>query len=98
MVVEATTGLAGETIVSLADVCIVGDDPHVALIHNIHYVLLFGHLLRLPARSERGARLAHACNTGWLLNFLGIDCGHPIAVARVILFVLNGAPACVSTK
>ena len=95
VVVEATAGLAGETIVSLADVRIVGDDPHVALLHNIHNLLFFGHVLCLPARSEGGARLAHACDKSGLLNFLSIDLGHPVAVARVILFVLDWTPACV---
>ena len=92
MVVEATAGFASETIVRLADVCIVRNDTHVALFFNIHHVLLFGLFLSLPARFERSSRLTHASDTSGLLNFLGIDRGHPVSVTSVILFILDWAP------
>ena len=92
MVVEATAGFASESIVRLADVCIVRNDTHVALIFYIHYVLLLGLLLSLPARFERSCCLSHASDTSGLLNFLGIDRGHPVSVMRVILFILDRAP------
>ena len=98
MVVEATAGFAGESIVRLADVCIVLDRSHVALIFNIHYVFSFGHVLGFPARFEGLGRLTHASDTSGLLNFLGIDRGHPVSVARVILFILDRAPAYVKER
>ena len=92
MVVEAATGLASESIVRLADVSIVRNDTHVALFFNIHHVLLFGLFLSLPARFERSSCLTHASDTSGLLNFLGIDRGHPVSVTSVILFILDRAP------
>ena len=92
VVVEATAGFASESIVRLADVCIVRNDTHVALIFNIHYVLLFGLLLSLPARFEGWSSHVHTSLAKGLLNFLGIDRGHPVSVMRVILFILDRAP------
>ena len=92
MVVEAATGLASESIVRLADVSIVRNDTHVALILNIHYLLLFGRFHSLPARFEGGSSHTHASLTSGLLNFLGIDSSHPVSVMSFILFILDRTP------
>ena len=92
MVVEATAGFASESIVRLAYVGVVRNDTHVALILNIHYVLLFGQFLSLPARFEGRGSLTHTSVTSGLLNFLGIDSCHPVSVMSVILFILDRTP------